>query len=189
MRLGFGLVILLNGLSLLPLATAVLLLDFLCCFSKVLSWREALASVNGHVVVTIASSFGISAALTRTGAARALATGLLAVGLPLGPPGVLCMVYAGTALLTNIISNTATCIMMIPVAHHISQDLDTSSGMSGEHLKDTRTYMSCMYRPARLPAIELAASRGVTYRAHRACWLAFAPRKALASAPKASSCW
>ena len=32
----------------------------------------------------------------------------------------------GTALLTNIISNTATCVMMIPVAAHISQELEGS---------------------------------------------------------------
>lgn len=42
--------------------------DFLCCFAKVLGWREAVQSVNGSVIMTIASSFGISAALTQTGA-------------------------------------------------------------------------------------------------------------------------
>ena len=44
-------------------------------------------------------------------------------GLRFGPFGVLCMLYTGTALLTNIISNTATCVMMIPVAKHISEEL------------------------------------------------------------------
>ena len=48
------------------------------------------------------------------------------VGLHYGPFGVLCMVYAGTALLTNIISNTATCVMMIPVASHVSHQLQAT---------------------------------------------------------------
>jgi len=121
--IGFAWVIFCNGFSLLPLATAVLLLDFLCCFAKVLGWREAVQSVNGSVIMTIASSFGISAALTQTGAANALANALLSTGLRFGPFGVLCMLYTGTALLTNIISNTATCVMMIPVAKHISEEL------------------------------------------------------------------
>ena len=38
------------------------------------------------------------------------------------------MVYAGTALLTNIISNTATCVMMIPVAVHVAKQLQQSDG-------------------------------------------------------------
>ncbi|CAJ1403097.1 unnamed protein product [Effrenium voratum] len=124
--LGFLAVILLNGGHLVPLATAVLVLDFLCCFSKVLGWKEAMRSVNGSVILTIAASFGISTALTQTGAASALANALLHVGLHYGPFGVLCMVYAGTALLTNIISNTATCVMMIPVASHVSHQLQAT---------------------------------------------------------------
>lgn len=90
-------VILCNGFSILPLATAVLVLDFLCCFAKVLGWREALQSVNGGVIMTIASSFGISAALTQTGAAHALANALLSAGLSFGPLGVLITLYTGTA--------------------------------------------------------------------------------------------
>lgn len=128
---GFIVVILCNGFSILPLATAVLVLDFLCCFAKVLGRREALQSVNGGVIMTIASSFGISAALTQTGAAHALADALLSAGLGFGPLGVLITLYTGTALLTNIISNTATCVMMIPVAAHISEELQ---GMENSEL-------------------------------------------------------
>ncbi|CAE7874327.1 SAC1 [Symbiodinium necroappetens] len=125
---GFILAIGLNGFGFLPLATAILALDFFCCCAKVLSWREAMLGVNGSVMMTIAASFGISAAMTRTGAAAALANALLNVGLHSGPFGVLCMVYAGTALLTNIISNTATCVMMIPVAVHVAKQLQQSEG-------------------------------------------------------------
>lgn len=55
--------------------------------------------------------------------AHALAHALLRLGLSFGPLGVLITLYTGTALLTNIISNTATCVMMIPVAAHISEKL------------------------------------------------------------------
>ena len=125
---GFVLAIGLNGLGFLPLAAAVLALDFFCCCARVLSWREAMRGVNGSVMMTIAASFGISAAMTKTGAAAALANALLNVGLRSGPFGVLCMVYCGTALLTNIISNTATCVMMIPVAVHVAKQLRQSDG-------------------------------------------------------------
>ena len=59
--------------------------------------------------------------------ANALAKGLLSAGLHFGRTGVLVTLYMGTALLTNIISNTATCVMMIPVAAHISQQLTEKS--------------------------------------------------------------
>eukprot|EP00438_Fugacium_kawagutii_P027691 Skav213621 [mRNA] locus=scaffold2986:490383:493010:+ [translate_table: standard] len=58
-----------------------------------------------------------------SGEAHALAHALLGLGLSFGPLGVLITLYTGTALLTNIISNTATCVMMIPVAAHISEKL------------------------------------------------------------------
>eukprot|EP00930_Biecheleria_cincta_P037246 TRINITY_DN25541_c0_g1_i1.p1 TRINITY_DN25541_c0_g1~~TRINITY_DN25541_c0_g1_i1.p1 ORF type:complete len:581 (-),score=107.06 TRINITY_DN25541_c0_g1_i1:31-1674(-) len=121
--LGFVFVIAMNGLDLAPLAPAVIALNILCCFAKVMDWQEAASAVNGGVMITIAASFGVSAAITNTGAATALATSLVDVGVRFGHVGVLCMVYAGTAILTNIISNTATCVLMVPIAMRVAKQL------------------------------------------------------------------
>ncbi|MEO0603792.1 MAG: SLC13 family permease, partial [Myxococcota bacterium] len=50
-----------------------------------LTVRGARSSVNGPVLVMIASAIGLSQALQQTGAAQVLATGLLTVTAPLGP--------------------------------------------------------------------------------------------------------
>jgi len=138
--LGFVFVIAMNGLGLAPLAPAVIALDILCCFAKVMDWQEAALAVNGGVMITIAASFGVSAALTNTGAATAMATSLVNVGLRFGHAGVLCMVYAGTVILTNIISNTATCVLMVPIAMRVAKQLQ-EGGDDGSTVLNERSLL------------------------------------------------
>lgn len=107
----------------LPLCSMVLTLTFACCMAKVFDWNEALQAVNGAVVITIAASFALKAAMQNSGAAEKLAQSLVDLGSKFGTFGVLCTVYAGTAVLTNIMSNTATCILMLEIATGVAQQL------------------------------------------------------------------
>jgi len=82
--------VVLSAAKIVDLAPMVLTIVLSCCLLKVYDWREAVQSVNGSVVVTIAASFALSAAMKNSGAAKALAEGVVALGLHGGEFGVMC---------------------------------------------------------------------------------------------------
>ena len=67
-----------------------------------------------------------STALERTGGVKLMADGLTAVVGGAGPYGVLASVFAITALFGMFISNTATAVLMAPVAIALAKDLHVS---------------------------------------------------------------
>lgn len=82
-------------------------------------------TVEWPVLLVIAASFGLGSALESTGAARVLAEGL--VGLAQGHVwGSLIAVHAMTALLTLMVTNNATAVLMFPIALATARDLDVS---------------------------------------------------------------
>jgi di/tricarboxylate transporter len=89
-----------------------------CC-----SASAARKSVEIDVLLVIAASFGIGKALEISGAAGALAGGLveLAGNQPLA---LLAAVYVATAVLTAIITNNAAAVLMFPLAWAAVHGLD-----------------------------------------------------------------
>ena len=74
------------------------------------------------MLVVIASSFALGNAMTETGTAQWIAGGLLSFG-PLTPWIALAMVYALTALFTELITNNAAAVLMFPIALAVSEQL------------------------------------------------------------------
>jgi len=67
-----------------------------------------------------------STALQRTGGVEMAAHGLMSVIGGAGPHAVLACLFAATAVLGMFISNTATAVLMAPVALAIAKDLHNS---------------------------------------------------------------
>jgi di/tricarboxylate transporter len=87
--------------------------------------QAARRSINWQVLIVIASSFGIGNALASTGAAQALANGL--ISLSGGAPLVsLAATFLITALFTAIATNNTAAVLMFPIALATSQHLGTS---------------------------------------------------------------
>jgi len=81
-----------------------------CC-----SLSEARQNIDWSVLVVIAASFGLGRALQATGAAEAVASGL--IGLAGGDPWVtLVVVYGITTLFTELITNNAAAVLVFPIA-------------------------------------------------------------------------
>ncbi|MEE8118624.1 MAG: SLC13 family permease [Gammaproteobacteria bacterium] len=81
-----------------------------CCTATV-----ARRSVDLRVVGVIAAAFGIGKGLDVSGAASYLAGGLLQLAGD-NPMTMLIMVYVGTVLLTEMITNNAAAVLMFPIA-------------------------------------------------------------------------
>ncbi|MGZ8784801.1 MAG: SLC13 family permease [Acidimicrobiia bacterium] len=102
--------------GLLPMVTAALLGGAALVVLGVVSPREAKASVDLDVIVTIGSAFGLAAAMESSGLAATIATGLVHGLGTLGPTGLLAGVVIATVLLTSLLTNTAAVLLIFPIA-------------------------------------------------------------------------
>jgi di/tricarboxylate transporter len=79
--------------------------------------RVARRAPDWQVLVVIATSFGIGAALDKTGAAGQLAGGI--IGLAGGEPwAALALVFLTTSLLTSLATNNVAAVLVFPIALH-----------------------------------------------------------------------
>ena len=118
----FGMVVAVS-LGYLSMLKAALLAGGMMLLTQCCRVSEARRSIDWHVLLVIAASFGLGQALCETGAAHAIAGGLtqLAGGHPWYS---LAIVYAVTTVFTEVITNNAAVILVFPVALATANRLD-----------------------------------------------------------------
>jgi di/tricarboxylate transporter len=82
---------------------------------RVVSMEHAYRSITWTTVVMVAAMLPLSTALFESGAADLVAEGLIGVVGGLGPYGLLAGLFVVTAVFGQLISNTATALIMIPI--------------------------------------------------------------------------
>ncbi|PQO38762.1 SLC13 family permease [Blastopirellula marina] len=92
----------------------------------IIDLNSAYRSIDWKTLVLIVGMLPFSIALQRTGGVDLLADGLMAVIGGLGWRTVLACIFAITAILGMFISNTATAVLMAPVALALAKDFDAS---------------------------------------------------------------
>lgn len=97
------------------LAGAGLMLLTGCC-----STYQAQKSFDMPVLLTIAASFALGNALQTTGAAQAIAEQIVAAGAG-HPVLLLLLVYLAVSLLTEIITNNAAAVVMLPIVLSLAE--------------------------------------------------------------------
>lgn len=117
----FSLVILIGmviamAANIFPILVAVCLAAVILLLSKCITIQDAWKSVEWNVLLIIASAFGISQALTNSGVAQYIATGIVDVLGSAGVIGLLAGIYFTTSLYTEIITNNAAAALMFPIA-------------------------------------------------------------------------
>nr|WP_279304037.1 SLC13 family permease [Salinibacter ruber] len=111
-----GAMVLAAATGLAPIVTAAFLAALLMILAGCIRVAEAQRALNVQVLVVIAAALGVGKAIETTGLATAAAQGVLAVAEPFGPVVVLVALYLLTNLLTEIITNNAAAVLMLPVA-------------------------------------------------------------------------
>ncbi len=106
----------LAGLGVLPIMTSALTGVGLMVFTGCVRVEEIYAEVDWLVVFVLAGLIPLGVALETSGAASWIATQVVAVTSGLGPTGLVAAFYLVTAVLTAIVSNAATAVMLTPVA-------------------------------------------------------------------------
>jgi di/tricarboxylate transporter len=111
-----GAMVLAAATGLVPIVTAAFLAALLMIVTGCIRAAEAQRALNVQVLVVIAAALGVGKALQTTGLAKAVAQSVLSVTEPFGPVAVLVALYLLTNLLTEIITNNAAAVLMLPIA-------------------------------------------------------------------------
>ncbi len=113
------------GSGWLPLLTAALVAAGLMIVTGCCAGTDARRAVDWRVLLVTAAAIGLGRALQRSGAAAALAPALVGLGGH-SPWLTLALVYAATAVLTEVLTHTAAATLVFPVALAAAASLHVS---------------------------------------------------------------
>jgi di/tricarboxylate transporter len=112
-------------LGLVPTVTAVLLAAVLMVISGALDVETAYRSINWESVVLVAGILPMATAMEKTGGMEVVVGALAPIGA-LGPLVMAAALFGITSLLSQIISNTATTVLLAPIAFRSALELGVS---------------------------------------------------------------
>lgn len=118
--------ILLMALRVVPNTAAALLAALALLATKCVRLDAIYRNVNWKTVVVVAGTLPLGTALAKTGATELMVRELGAALGPLGPVAMLALLFLVTAGVGMFISNTATAVLMAPVAIDTAQLLHRS---------------------------------------------------------------
>src|SRR6516162_4444017 len=114
------------ALELIPNAAAVLLAALALIASGCVRLDAIYRIINWKTVVLVAGTLPLATALAKTGATAMMANAMVAALGSLGPLAVLATVFLVTSLVGLFISNSATAVLMAPVAIDAARALHDS---------------------------------------------------------------
>ncbi|WP_224270553.1 SLC13 family permease [Haloprofundus salinisoli] len=120
-------VVALPALDVLPIVVSALAGVVAMVFTGVLKPTELYSSVEWNVIFLLAGVIPLGIALQQTGAADLLGDAVASTAAFLPAIGVLWVFYLATGLLTSVISNNASVVLMIPVAASAAQSIGANA--------------------------------------------------------------
>ena len=109
--------------KLAPVAAAFFVAAVLLVLTRVLTPKEAYEALDPAILVLLACLLPISDAISSTGAADIIATGLSAVAGALPPTGAMAVVLIAAMAITPFLNNAATALIMAPIAASVAETL------------------------------------------------------------------
>ncbi|MCA9880059.1 MAG: SLC13 family permease, partial [Thermomicrobiales bacterium] len=120
-----GMVLLLT-FNIVPAAIACLVAAIAMVLTRVVTSEQAQRSMNWTTLILVAAMIPLSTAITRTGAAELLASGIINAVGGYSPYILLLGIFVITAMLGQLISNTATALILIPIGLSVAGDMGVS---------------------------------------------------------------
>ena len=108
--------VVLTGTGILPLLNGALLAAVVLVATRAIDVNQARRAIDLNLIVLIAASFGLGAAVQSSGLAQVIADVLLKVFSPFGPVGALAGILIATIALTEVITHNAAAVLLFPVA-------------------------------------------------------------------------
>jgi di/tricarboxylate transporter len=106
----------LAAFGLLPILVTAIAGVAALVLTRCLTLDEAYAAIDWKVIFLLAGVLPLGIAMERSGAARLIADGALGWAGELGPVALIAVFYLLTAVLTEMMSNNATAVLLAPIA-------------------------------------------------------------------------
>ncbi len=100
----------------MPILKAALLSAVFLLLTRRLSIQQAYNSISWTVIFLLATILPLGIALENTGLAEILGTSIGQLAEPMGPVALLAILIVVTSILTEMISNNAAAVLMVPIA-------------------------------------------------------------------------
>jgi di/tricarboxylate transporter len=148
--------VLLLATGAVPPAVAGLLAAGAIVVSRVLTIEQAYRGIAWTTVILVAGMIPLSTAMIQTGAAQTLADNLVHAVGDLGPYALLSGLVLLTLVLGQLISNTATALIVIPIAVSAAAELDVSPKplLMGVCVAAAASFITPVATPANLMVME-----------------------------------
>ncbi|MCA1762216.1 MAG: SLC13 family permease [Cryomorphaceae bacterium] len=127
MALGiFSAAIVLVVTNILPVQVAFTMAAIAMVLSSVLPLKEFYSSIDWPVIVLLGAMLPVGTALETTGGAQLIANAVLNLGDSIQPWAILGIILTVTLLLSGVINNAATVVLMAPIAIGVAEGLEFS---------------------------------------------------------------
>ena len=122
----FAVMVLLVTFNVLPLLIAALSGAVAMVLGRCITIEEAYKAIDWKVIFLLGGVIPLGLAMEQTGTAEWLAGTIMNPLLELGPFAVLACLYAITAILTELMSNNASAILLVPIAFSAAELMGVS---------------------------------------------------------------
>jgi len=119
-------IILVSAFGGVPIAISAVGGVLLMLVTRCLTWRHASMALSTPVILIVAASLAMGAALLKTGGAEYLAQVFVALTAGASPAVIVSGLMLLMAILTNIVSNNAAAVIGTPIAISIAQQLQVN---------------------------------------------------------------
>lgn len=119
----FLVIILLATFNILSIVEAAVLGTGLMLLTGCLKLRDLYSHLSWQTIIMLACLIPLGTAMSNTGLSYLVADNLVELLRPWGPIAVLSGIYLLTSILTSIMSNSATAVLMIPISLSIASQL------------------------------------------------------------------
>ena len=120
----FALAVLATALGLLPVQIAFVGAVLAMVLTGALPARDVYAAIEWPVIILLASLIPIGAALETSGATGLIASGIASVAGDLPLWALLALIMAASMLLSDLVHNTPTAVLMAPIGLSLASTLD-----------------------------------------------------------------
>lgn len=103
-------------IEIIPIVTAAMIAAGIMIYTGCVKKEQIMSSLNLPILLVIASAIGLGQAIESTGLASVAADGINSVTALYGPIAIIAGIYILTNILTELITNNAAAVLMLPIA-------------------------------------------------------------------------
>ncbi|MCC7043421.1 MAG: SLC13 family permease [Acidobacteria bacterium] len=122
----FALAIGATAFGVLPIHLALLIAVTVLVLGEVIRLDEVYTAIDWRVIVLLGAMIPVGDAVAATGGSEVVAGAILSVASGLSPFWVLALLFVSTMLITDVLNNNATALLMAPIAITLAERLQVN---------------------------------------------------------------